>query len=341
MPHDLAEEADLIRPMALRVTATLRLADHLMAGPRSAADLAPQLGVDAGALAQLLGYLASIDVVTRAASPQHGPTPDRREVAFRLRPRGETLRDGGPGSLRDRLDITTALGRAELSVASLLDAVTTGAPAFVSHYGVPFWTDLGSDADRHAGYDRQMAADAERWTAALIPAYPWADLTSLIDVGGGNGTLLAGLLAAVPTLTGTVLDQEATAEAAQATLDAAGVGDRGDAVAGNFFDELPAGADAYLLVAVLHDWNDDAAQSILARCAQAAGEHGRVLVVERTGADGEDPSPNMDMRMLAYFGARERGVADLIELGRQVGVELAGVHTAGELAIIDMRLTAP
>jgi hypothetical protein len=108
-------------------------------------------------------------------------------------------------------------------------------------------------------------------------------------------------------------------------------------VAGSFFEPLPAGAGGYVLSAILHDWDDAGARAILRRCADAAGATGAVLVVEKIGAGGESLRTEMDLRMLAYFGGRERGVAELTELAAACGLRLAAVHPAGELAIVELR----
>lgn len=159
----------------------------------------------------------------------------------------------------------------------------------------------------------------------------------MVDVGGGNGALLAAMLREHPALRGTVLDLPGAADAARTALTAAGLADRTEVVAGSFFDPLPAGAGGYLLSAVLHDWDDQAARAILRRCAQAAGTHGRVLVVEKIGADGESLRTGMDLRVLAYFGGRERGVAELAALAAASGLSVAAVHPAGSLSIIELR----
>jgi hypothetical protein len=117
----------------------------------------------------------------------------------------------------------------------------------------------------------------------------------VVDVGGGNGTLLAALLREHPDLRGTVLDLPGAAEAARKALTAAGLADRSDATAGSFFDPLPPGAGGYLLCAVLHDWDDAPARAILRRCAEATGTDGRVFVVEKLVTD-TDHRTEMDLR---------------------------------------------
>ncbi|MEU4094615.1 methyltransferase [Streptomyces sp. NPDC026673] len=316
--------ADLVTPMALRTAATLNVADHLADGPRTATELAQATGADSGALDRLLRYLTGIGVFGRDAGGRYALTA-----------RGAELRSDHPGGLRDWLDTEGGLGRAELSFVHLPHGVRTGTAAFPLQYGRGFWEDLAADPERTRSFDRAMGVDVAEWAAALIPAYDWAALGHVVDVGGGNGTLLAALLTAFPGLRGTVLDQPATAAAARGTLEAAGLAGRGDAVEGSFFDALPKGAGGYLLCAILHDWDDDSARAVLRRCAEAAGEHGRVIVVEKVGADHESTVPAMDLRMLVYFGGRERGVAALTALGADAGLRVSAVRTAGDIGIVE------
>ncbi|WP_079194581.1 methyltransferase [Streptomyces sp. CB02923] len=317
--------ADLVTPMAVRVVATLRVADRLADGVRTARELAAATGADAGVLERVLRHLVTVEVFSRDAEGRYG-----------LLPRGEELRDGHPSGARRMLDVESAIGRADLAFVELPHSVRTGEAAFPRQFGRSFWEDLKADPERTADYDAQMGVDVARWAEAVVPAFDWGSLGRIVDVGGGNGTFLAALLAAHPGLRGTVFDQPETVRAARATLAAAGAANRADVVAGDFFEALPAGADGYVLSAVLHDWDDDAARAILRRCAEAAGARGRVLVVERVGADGESVHTGMDLRVLVYFGARERGVPELTALAGEAGLRVAGVHRAGDLAVVEM-----
>ncbi|MEU6119880.1 methyltransferase [Streptomyces sp. NPDC047117] len=321
------ELADLVTPMAVRTAATLRLADRVADGIRTAAALADATGSDPGALEQLLRHLASVGLFRQSGDAASG---------YELTAAGEELRDGHPGGLRRRLDTGTAIGRADLAFVELAHSVRTGAAAFPERYGQGFWADLRADPARTADYDAQMAVDVTAWAEAVLPVYDWAALGRLVDIGGGNGTMLAALLRAHPGLRGTVFDQPETVRAARATLAAAGVADRGDAVSGDFFGELPSGAGGYLLCAVLHDWDDASAVAILQGCARAAGRTGKVLVVEKFGTGGEAVSTAMDLRMLVYFGGRERGVTDLTALAALAGLEVSGVRPAGRLAVVEL-----
>ena len=163
----------------------------------------------------------------------------------------------------------------------------------------------------------------------VAAGYDWGALGHLVDVGGGNGTLLAAILTAHPGLRGTLVDLAGPAEAGRRTLADAGVGDRCEIVARSFFEPLPAGAGAYLLSGVLHDWDDEHALEILRRCAEAAGLAGRVLVIEhgmRADAAESSMRTEMNLRMLAYVGGRERTLGELEQLAARAGLPRCAVH---------------
>jgi hypothetical protein len=181
-----------------------------------------------------------------------------------------------------------------------------------------------------------MGCDVAMEAPPIVSTYDWGSLGHVVDVGGGNGSLLIALLKAYPRLHGTVVDLPGAAHAAREAFAAAGLGDRADAVAGSFLDPLPPGAGGYLLSAIVHNWDDEAARAILRRCAEAAGGEGRVFVIERIGPDGESPSTTRDLRMLAYFNGRERRVSDLAELAADAGLRIAAVHAAGPSAVVEL-----
>ena len=311
--------------MALRVAATLKLADHIAGGLSTAKQLAGLLRVDPDALDRLLRHLDIVGVLVRDETGR-----------CELTERGRTLLADHPSRLGTLLDVEVGIGRADLSFVHLLHSIQTGEAAYPRMFGKGFWDDLASDPARTASYDAQMGRDVAAWAPHIVAAYNWATVGHVVDVGGGDGTLLAAMLRAYPSLRGTVFDQPQTAIEANNTLAAAGLAQRGDAVAGDFFGELPRGSGSYVLCAVLHDWNDQAARSILGRCAEAAGSAGKVFVIEKTGARGESVSTEMDLRLLVYFGGRERGVAELTELALSAGLHVAAVHPAGDLSILEL-----
>ena len=132
-----------------------------------------------------------------------------------------------------------------------------------------------------------------------------------------------------------MLDLPGAALAARGTLAAAGLADRAHAVAGSFLDPLPPDAGGYLLCAILHDWDDQAALAILRRCAEAAGAGGRVLVVEKLATEA-DPRTEMDLRVLAWFGGRERDLAQLTALAEAAGLRVAAVHPAAATPVVEL-----
>jgi hypothetical protein len=316
--------AQLSTPMAVRVAATLRVADHIATGLRTADALAPVVRADPDALERLLSYLAVRGVFVRDERGQ-----------FSLTELGEALREDHPAGKRALLDIG-GLGRAELSFVRLLHSVRTGQAAFPEQFGRTFWQDLAADQARASAFDHWMAVNIERRLPDLVSGYDWASLSHLVDVGGGNGSLLVALLSRYEQLRGTVVDLQASAEAAGRALRAAGLASRGEAVAGDFFDSLPTGADGYLLSWILHDWADDPARQILRRCADAAGERGRVIVVESIRPDGRSPHTGMDLRMLAFYGGKERSVAELGALAADAGLRVTQVRQAGSLVILEL-----
>jgi hypothetical protein len=326
----LWEMADLFTPMALRVAATLRLADHVAGGADSVAALVERTGGDPDALGRLVDHLVTIGVLQR-----------RGMETLSLTDLGEELREGHPGNGRAWLDIEGAVGRAELSAMRLLDTLRTGRPAYPLTYGREFWEDLAAEPDRSKSFDALMASRLRFEAPQIAAGFNWGALSHVIDVGGGNGTLLAAILTTHPGLRGTLVELAGPAEAAGPTLADAGVGERCEIVTGSFFEPLPAGADGYLLSGVLHDWDDLHALQILRRCAEAAGTTGRVLVIEAGLLEDGAASglrTEMDLRMLAYTGGRERTFGDLEQLAADAGLGVSAVHRATRyLSLVELR----
>ena len=147
----------------------------------------------------------------------------------------------------------------------------------------------------------------------------WESVRTVVDVGGGTGSLLAEILRARPTVRGTLVDLPATVARSAAIFQAAGVADRATAVGQSFFDPLPAGADLYVLKKVLDDWPDREASAILDRCAEAARPAGRVAVIGGVSPDdGHGPSP--ELLMMVLVGGRNRSLPEFREMARAVGI---------------------
>jgi predicted transcriptional regulator len=317
--------ASLATPMALRIAATLRLADHVAGGRDTAERLARAVNVDQDTLSRILRHLCTVGIFD-------GDEAGR----YRLTARGEPLRAGYPGRIRDRLDLEGAEGQADLSLVRLLDTARTGRPAFAQHYGQTFWEYLSANPALGDSFHARMGAAIAQDAADIAAAYDWESLGHVVDVGGGNGTLMIALLARFPALRGTVVDLPGAAGQARAALAAAGLAGRSQIVPQSFFDALPPQAGGYLLASVIHNWDDDAAVRILRRCAEAAGPGGRVFVIEKIGSGGAAPSTETDLRMLAYFGSRERDATQIADLAAVAGLRAQAVHQANREAVIEL-----
>ncbi|SIO87488.1 methyltransferase [Nocardiopsis sp. JB363] len=323
----LWELASPVTPMAIRAVATLRIADHLAEGPRTAEELGAKVGADPEGLGRVLRYLAQ-----RGLFGQYG---DR----FGLTEVGAALRADHPYSRLGWFAGDGAHGRADECLTELAEALRTGRSAYSLRFeGSDFWSDLSADPTLSRSFDELMGARMVAQSQTLAGMFEWDALEHLVDVGGGDGTLLRTLLERFSRPRGTVLDLAGPAEAARANFRAAGLDARADAVGGSFFDPLPEGGDAYLLCWILHDWDDASAMAILRRCAEAIGADGRVLVAEYTGGDEVS---ELDLRMLAYFNGRERSASALVALAEQVGLSLAGNHVSKGVALLEFTRNQP
>jgi O-methyltransferase len=307
------------------VAATLGIADSVAQGLSTTSLLAEASGTDPRTLERLLRHLVSVGMLCRDSSGTYTLT------AF-----GELLRDDHPAGMRRRLDIEGAIGRADLSYFQLLHSVRTGDAAYPAQFGRSFWEDLSQDAALSTSFDALMGCDVTAEASAIVAAYDWGSLGHVVDVGGGNGSLLTALLSTFPALRGTIVDLPGACEAARQKFAAAGLSGRGDVVAGSFFDPLPQGAGGYVLSAIVHNWDDDAVGRILRRCAQAADGRGTVFVVERTADDETPVDTSRDLRMLAFFGGRERSLAEITSLARDSGLDLVAVHPAAPNAVVEL-----
>ncbi len=297
--------------MAIRVAATLSLVERAGEVGATAEQLAAETGTAAPALGSLLDHLVTVGVFDREA--------DR----YRPTDLGAQLREDAPAGIKPLLDINRAGGRAELAFVELLGTLTTGTPAYVRRYGRDFWTDLDAEPTLRRSFDAQMNWRFQRQAPQIAERFDWGRFTEIVDVGGGNGIVLAAILRAHPDVHGRVVELAPTAAAAATTL--AEFGDRADAVSGSFFDPLPAGADAYVLSDILHDWDSEHARKILTRCREAAAPNGTVVVIEPLRAN-----TGIDLFMLMCFGGRERSVDELTALAVDCGLTLRGTTPVAE-----------
>ncbi|CAM5468482.1 hypothetical protein SSPIM334S_01475 [Streptomyces spiroverticillatus] len=300
---------------ALAVCARLGLADVLRTDETlDAVELAQKLGADPGSLTSLLRYLTMLGAVAE------------RPDGFRLTGRGTLLREDTPGSMR-----ALALmygGPFYRSFAELEHTVRTGEVAFDHLHGENHFDHFARDPELADLFDRSMAASSRMFEP--LPAHPVfvaaaarTARTTVVDVAGGTGELLARVLAAHPSLHGALLERPQTIDAARVLLTKAGHGDRCAFHPGDFAD-VPAGGDVYLLSRVLHDWDDDRCREILRHCADAMPDHADLLVVERILPDDGAPSlaTAWDLHMRCNVGGRERRAEHFARLFADAGLVL-------------------
>lgn len=299
---------------AISVAATLGIADLLAGGPRSVEDLAAATGADASALDRLLRALSSAEMFSRT------------ERGYELTPLGEPLRSDVPASLRPW---AVRMGQPDYwqTWGHLLDSVRTGETPFPSLFGMSPWEYRAAHPEENAIFNQAMTALSSGVADAVVEAYDFSGIECLVDVGGGEGALLRAILSANPTLRGVLFDQPHVVTEAGGLLERGDIAARSEVVAGSFFDAVPAGADAYLLKSIVHDWDDEAAVRILRVCRDAIAPGGRLLVVEQVIQPGHkhDPAPFSDLNMLVMLGGRERTSDDFERLYAASGFRLTRI----------------
>jgi hypothetical protein len=312
---------------ALYVAAKLGLADLLKDGPRPAADLAAASASHPRSLYRLLRALASVGVVVEDA-----------DQGFALTPLGQVLRRDVPGS---QWALAVMSGEEHYhAFGDLLGSIRTGKPAFDKLYGMPVFDYLGRHPEQAKVFDAAMVSVHGRETGAMLDAYDFSGIGVLADVGGGNGSLLTAVLKKYPQMQGLLYDLPGVTERAQTDRAAAGLAERCRVIGGNFFESVPAGADAYLLRHIIHDWDDERATRILRNVSRAMGDGGRLLLVESVLLPGNEPSfaKLLDLTMLVIPGGMERTEEEFRRLFAAAGFQLTRiVPTAAEVSVIEGR----
>jgi O-methyltransferase domain/Dimerisation domain len=263
---------------ALHVVAKLGVADLLSSGPKSIDNLAQAVGAHPPSLYRVMRLLASEGIFAECEGAR-----------FELTPLAMPLQSEVPGSLRARaiFDGEEANWNAW---RQLTHSVATGGPAFDCAHGAGLFAYLKEHAAAAASFNAMMTEQTAAWGQAVVEAYDFSGLATLVDVGGGHGGLLGAVLAAHPAIRGVLYDQPHVVAGARPKLEAAGVIDRCDIVGGDFFEGVPAGGDAYLLKHILHDWDEPRCEAILANCLHVMPDGGRLLVMETLIPPGNEPS---------------------------------------------------
>ncbi|MBF6352074.1 MULTISPECIES: methyltransferase [Nocardia] len=298
--------------------ARLGLADHLGDNELDHRELAELTDTHPGALARLLRALAALEIVIET----HPGT-------FRLGAAGLPLRTDRPDSQAAAVLLFTDPALLD-SWKLTEEAVRTGQPTFAGLYGTDFFSFLATKPELSERFNATMR-QVSLPIAQLIPvSYDFTRYHTVIDIGGGDGTLLAQILHGARASHGVVFDSPTGVAEASATLTAAGVADRCRITAGDFFSAVPQGGDLYVLKNILHDWDDERCVTILEQCHKAMPAGGRLLIVESVLPDAVDtanPAPYLtDISMLVNMGGQERTRNEYETLCRRAGFEVTAVH---------------
>ncbi|HEX5616149.1 MAG TPA: methyltransferase [Acidimicrobiia bacterium] len=300
----------MMQTRALAIVADLGVADALGARRRTPDDLATAVGADADALGRVLRFLAARGIFRQ----------DRRG-RWRNNGASSLLRAEHPDSLRSWIRFQGAPWH--FAIWQHADAsVRTGASASVAATGADYFDWLTSTPDAQRVFDDAMAETSRLVGPALLAGYDFSAHRSVCDVGGGNGSLIALVLEAHPNVRGVVYDLPAVVAAAPDRLAAAGVIERAEVVAGDFFASVPVGHDCYVLKAIVHDWDDESCLRILGHVRDALPDGGRVVVVDQIVPDGRYDTPALatDLEMLVLTGrGRERTAAEFDGLFARAG----------------------
>ncbi len=298
------------------IAAKLELADRLKHGPLTVEELATAADVQAPALYRVLRALASVGIFAE--------TKDKR---FRLTPLAVTLQKAVPGSMHAA---ALMLGEKywEDAWAQLLRGVKTGEMPFLKAHGIPPFEYLEKHPEDLKIFGETMTSVSSTENSAIAAAYKFSGLRTLVDVGGGNGSLLATILNANPKMKGVLFDQPSVITRAKQDrhITAKGIAERCTLESGDFFEAVPKGGDAYIMKRTLHDWDDECCAKILANCCAAMSEKGIVLVVDAVIAPGNEPDRGklLDMQMLV-IGGHERTKQDFATVFKDAGLRLTRV----------------
>jgi hypothetical protein len=294
----------------ISVAAKLGLAEHLKDGPRSAQELAQATETNPRALYRLLRALASIGIFAE------------QQGRFVLTPLAECLLDPSTKAM------ATVRGEFQYRAwGELFSSVQSGKSAFEKVYGQPIFDYFAEHPETGKLFDQAMTGVHGRETEAMLEAYDFTGIRTLADIGGGNGSVLTAMLRRYSAMQGILFDLPGVVERARANIETVGLVGRCQVVAGNFFESVPAGADAYLMRHIIHDWDDDKSITILRNCRRAMSQGGKLLVVEGVVPPGNEPSVSkfFDLAMMVLPGGMERTEDEYRQLLEASGFRLTRI----------------
>lgn len=300
---------------AVYVFTRLGIPDLLKSGAKTADELASATKMHAPSLYRLLRALASTGFVSA--------TTDGR---FAQTPLSEILVTDAPGSLR--WFTISELGQEHYPAwGNLMHSIRTGEIAFDNFFGADIWKYFEQNPEDAAVFNNSMSGVTAATNEEILANYDFSSFKTVVDVGGGHGGLITSLLKANPKLKGILLDAPQVIEGARPNIEAAGLSDRCETVAGDFFKSVPAGGDVYVMKWIIHDWNDERAITILKNCRNQMSRNSKIIIVDCVVPENNEPdfSKFFDLNMMVMTGGKERTEKEFAQLLGAAGFKLLRV----------------
>lgn len=300
---------------AVYVIAKLGIPDLLKSGPKSAEELASATGTHAPSLFRILRALVSVGVLSSVEDGRFDQTP-----------LSETLVTDAPGSLR--WFAVSELGQEHYPAwGNLMHSVKTGEIAFDNFFGVDIWKYFQQNPEDAAVFNNSMTSVTAHTNEAITSLYDFSQFGTIVDVGGGHGGLITSILEKNPQVKGILFDAAEVIEGARPKIEAAGLADRLETVAGDFFKSVPEGGDAYLMKWIIHDWDDEKSNTILRNIRSRMQPNSKLILVDCVVPETNDPhfSKFIDLNMLVMTGGKERTEKEFAQILEAAGFKLLRV----------------
>jgi predicted O-methyltransferase YrrM len=310
---------------ALQAAAELNIADLLKDSPKDCEELARLTSTHAPSLYRLLRALAGFEIFQ-----------EDEQGRFANTALSEPLRSDVPNSIRDHVIYISHDGNVRAWM-HFMETLQTGKSSFQEVNGLPLWEYLPKHPDLEEHFDRSMTQISRMQCEEAVSNCDLSDCSSVLDIGGGQGMLLAKILQAYPQLHGAIFERDSVAERAKQHLAEQGIAERSKIISGSFLETVPSGYDTYVMKQVLHNWNDEKAGQILGRCRRAMPEHGKLIIFETVIMPGNEPHPSkwFDLHMLVILGGKERTAKEFDSLLAQAGFRMTKAIQAETIGIVE------
>jgi len=300
---------------AVYVIAKLGIPDLLKSGPKTAEELASETDTHAPSLFRILRALVSVGVLSIDEDGRFAQTP-----------LSETLVTTTPGSLR--WFAVSELGQEHYPAwGNLMHSVKTGEIAFDNFFGVDIWKYFQQNPEDAAVFNNSMTNVTAHTNEAITSLYDFSQFGTIIDVGGGHGGLITSILEKNPQVKGVLFDAAEVIEGARPKIQAAGLSDRLETVAGDFFKSVPEGGDAYVMKWIIHDWDDEKSNTILRNIRNRMQPNSKLILVDCVVPETDEPhfSKFIDLNMLVMTGGKERTEKEFAQILEAAGFKLLRV----------------